>query len=88
MTQQQIATEELTSREDLLLGSELIDRINTCRRRLRDPQPPLAESEVQELYRLLGDCAAEFSQVAHERQQDQLKISNVLRLLQPTNQPD
>ncbi len=82
MTTEQIAREETIGREDLLLGNELIDRINTCRQCLRNQDGPLSSFEREEVYRVLGDCASEVSKTAFHRRQDQLQLASVLRLLE------
>lgn len=82
MTQEQIDHEELIAREDLLLGAELIGLINASRQRLRNAGQPLVASEVEDLYVLLGQCTQELSRVAYERQQDQIRMMSVARLLQ------
>jgi hypothetical protein len=74
--------EEYMTREDLVLSPELSDRINACRQRLRNREQMLTGSEIEQVYKLLGDCATELSKVAHERRQDQIKMGSVLRLLQ------
>lgn len=87
MTSSQIAREELVTREDILLGTELIDRINACRSRLRHPQS-LTPAELEDVYRVLGDCTAEISKMAHDRQQDQAKMATALRLMEQLGNPE
>ncbi len=69
--QEQIAREEMISREDLLLGSTLTARINACRRQLHDRQP-LAAPAADELYQVRGECALALSQNAYERREDEV----------------
>ncbi len=88
MDRERIAREESISREDVLLSAELIERINACRQRLRQPDQPMAAADVEEVYRVLGDCSAEISQMAHNRQQDQFKVSEVMRLLEQMSKPE
>ena len=82
MTKEQIAQEEMIAREDLLLGAELMNRINACRKRLRDHAATLSPAELDEIYNILGQCTQELSKVAFERQQDQVRMLEVVRLLQ------
>jgi hypothetical protein len=88
MTQEQIAREEFIAREDLLLGAELIGRINSCRQRLRNRAQPLAASEIRDLYGLLGQCTIELSNIAHAHHQDQIRIMSIGRLLQQMSTPE
>jgi hypothetical protein len=82
MTQEQIAHEELITREDQMLGSELIDRINAGRQRLRKREQPMADADAEALHDLLGLCALELSAIAHERQENQVRLMTIARLMQ------
>jgi hypothetical protein len=79
--QEQVAREEQIAREDLLLGAEVIARINSSRRRLRNSEQPLAASEIQDIYQVLGECALELSAIAHERQQNEARRMIIARML-------
>ncbi len=76
-----IEREEYIAREDVMVGAEVIDRINASRRRLRDQDQPLAASEIQELYELLGQCAIELSDLVHARRENELRLMTIVRLL-------
>ena len=88
MTKEQIAQEELIAREDLLLGAELMNRINACRQKLREHGKSMSAAELEEVYTLLGQCTQELSKIAFERQQDQLRMLEVVRLLQQMCPPE
>jgi hypothetical protein len=88
MTKEQIAQEEFIAREDLLLGAELMNRINAIRQRLREKAGALTTADLDEIYELLGQCNQELSKVAYDRQQDQLRMLEVIRTLQQMCPPE